>query len=117
MKFHKTKVYSRMFVPLEYKQKAMPNDGWSDGKYEYYSREEKKKGSLETETVWHVIDPMSGLALGDGKSRKECIDFVYSDKIQELFSEKQKTGEYQKAVSDWYNMMVECGAYMENPIK
>ena len=117
MKFHKTKVYSRVYDPTEHKQKAVCHDGWSDGKYTYYSREEKKKSSLETETIWYAIDPMTGLSIGNGKSRKECTDFVHSKKIQELFTEKQKTEEYQKAVSDWYNMMVECGAYMKNPIK
>ena len=115
--FHKTKVYSRMFIPLEHKQKAVGHDGWSDGKYEYFSREERTKDVFGKETIWYAIDPMSGLAFGEGKSRKECADIVHSEKMQELFAEKQKTREYHKAVSDWYNLMVECGAYMENPIK
>lgn len=106
--FHKTKVYSRMFVRQENKQKAVAHDGWSDNKYEYYKVDE---------VTWFAIDPMIGMSIGSAENRKACYKFVHSEKVQKALEEKKKTADYAELCSEWYKMLVDCGVYMENPIK
>ncbi len=117
-KFRKTKVYSRMFVRQENKQKVISHDGYSDNEYYYYKTIEKTFQIYQKEkTIWFAIDPMTGLGICNAESRKECYEFAHSLRISEALEEKRKTENYTKLCSEWYNMMVECGAYMENPIK
>ena len=87
---------------------AVKHDGWQDDNFQYY------KGDSGT---WWAIDPMCGQAVCNASSKKNCINKVYSDDIQNRYHDFIRSEKYTKMCSDWYKILVEAGIYMENMIK
>lgn len=100
--------YSRM------SEGCVKHEGWSDNQWNYYKGEYKE--GLTRFPVWHAIDPMTGLSVCTGGSRKECIENAHDEKLIARFNEKTKTEDYTKMCAVWYNMQVDAGIIMENPI-
>lgn len=89
---------------------AMKYSGWTDGTYNYYM------GKSDGQKCWFVIDPMTGLSITKGVTKEHAYEKAHSEKVQKDFKEYIKTELYTKKVSDWYKMLVDCGAIVENPI-
>ena len=71
---------------------AIKKDGFSDNMFNYYHG---KSG-------WFAIDPLSGLSVYCGKTKKETVDFVHSPDFIVKFGETQKTADYIEKVAYFY---------------
>ena len=85
---------------------AIKKDGFTDNDFNYYRG---KDG-------WFAIDPLSGLSVYKGKTKKETIDFVHSADFVVKFNDKKKTADYIQKVAFFYKKQVECGAIVKNTL-
>lgn len=101
--FKKAEFYS--FIKIDGEATPVKQQGYTDGKYYYYSNE-----------LWYAIDEHTGLAFCIRHTLEECYQTVHSEHFQNLLKESENSETYTKQCSEWYKALVKVGAIMENPI-
>lgn len=80
------------------KIEARLHDGYTDGKFNYYK--------MGTDTWW-AIDPDTGIAVGNDKTRKLVMEMANSDKIMERLEKYKESENYQKLIEQLNNVVSE----------
>lgn len=99
---YKTNFYS--LGRIENEIRPIKRKGYSDNMWYYYQDTNKK---------WYAIDPMTGLAICNGESRRETEETAHSKELLQKIDKYIKTKLYTEKCSYWYKLQVKFNIITE----